>query len=108
MKQPKLALGTPVRFSAVLSRQEVEPRPGQYELHWLPEARDGTGVVAGYRTLSNGYTDAWTEDEGFSRYTVKEWRHTGSVPCVVVAWHLHRKPVFVPIALLSVLEASNG
>ena len=93
-----LLLGTPVRFSAVLERQEIDltaARGGipHYEQHWLPIPRDGSGILVGYRTLTNGYTHRWSEDG----YMLREWKHTSTVRCALVAFSLYRRPVFVPL-----------
>lgn len=91
-------LGQRVRFTQVLQRMDVKVGArARHERHWLSVERAGEGVLVGYRTQSNGYTEWWGPEEG------SEWRQTGTVRCALVATNLYRNPERVPLEALEVV-----
>jgi hypothetical protein len=107
-----LPLGTPVSFTHELKRKEVDTKPDEptqgaapfaasrFQQHWLPVERTGVGFVMGYRSLTNGYTDVFSDGEWGYESQVRAWVNVSNTPAAVVAVDLFRKPVLVPIDAL--------
>lgn len=94
-----MVLGQRVRFGNVLHRRK-SGEGGVYEKSWerLPGS-GGEGVVVGLRRLQNGYAN-WGDYE-------TTWHQTESVPAVLVAVSLHRKPILVHREDVRPIEAGS-
>lgn len=107
-----LPLGTPVRFTHELKRREVDTKPDEptqgaapfacsrFQQHWLPVEREGVGFVMGYRSLTNGYTDVFSDGEWGYESQIRAWVNVSNTPAAVVAVDLFRKPLLVPLDAL--------
>lgn len=87
-----LQLGERVSFACTLQRQrgEWDGKTRSERKLWAPvghETRDG--IIVGVRTLSNGRT-IWNGHDAQS-----EWRADEHFTALLVAFDLHRRPVFV-------------
>lgn len=88
----KVELGQRVAFDHELRRFKSAPHtsgPFAFDRTWdRRKVPTITGFVVGVRTLQNGTTIFYGDEPPV-------WRRSGSVPAIVVAVNLFRKPVFV-------------
>lgn len=106
-EKPTLVLGQRVEFDCQLARvAKLCERPGRTAKAWERISWNGpkTGIVVGLRTLQNGETHWGSYDEP------PTWHAESTLPAVLVAEDLRRKPVYVhrdDIRIAESLEASK-
>jgi len=91
-------LGDKIKYDKILVRKEkVERREPHLRTSvtrkvWEEvEVEEATGTVVGSRFLQNGYSRYDGSDVGYVWY-----REGEVVPCIVVAFDLYHKPIYVP------------
>lgn len=91
-RQVPYAMGDRVLCAQKLRRGYWKHRPGSDRgiKCWKPVPCDVMGVVVGYRTLQEGYTEYHGEDGA-------QWVKTGQMPCALVAIDLYKNPIYVPL-----------
>lgn len=92
-----LSLGQPVTFSHTLGRHSEWVQGEGTVRTWLPTPLAGSGVIVGWRTLSNGTIEAYRENDGYGNWihVSNEWRGSDYFRAYLVAFDLRSKPIFV-------------
>lgn len=90
-----LPLGTPVTYTATFTRKRVGNGWRSWAVQNNKDRTPQLGVLVGYRTISSG-TVEWDESEGYT-WIPDPTRYERAA---LVAFHLYRSPVLVPLSFL--------
>jgi len=83
----KYMLGDKVRVLRVIETEKRWDREARHtKRKWVPKEQQLSGIVIGHRYVREGIVDYWPD----STFTPEKY-----IECYLVAYDLHRKPVYV-------------